>query len=50
MRIFPEPEVLSQQIEKRPELFTSYSSCAYLSSVAFIAVSESWCENNKNKN
>ena len=40
MRIFPEPEVLSQQIEKHFELFTSYTSCANFSSVAFIVASE----------
>ena len=56
MRIFPEPEVLSQQIEKRPGLFTFYTSCANFSSVALIVASESWCvknnnnNNNKNKN
>ena len=53
MRIFPEPEVLSQQIEKRPGLFTFYASCANFSSVALLVASESWCvnnNNNKNKN
>ena len=50
MRIFPEPEVLSQQIEKRPWLFTFYTSCANFSSVAPIVASESWCVKNNNKN
>ena len=50
MRIFPEPEVLSQKFEKPFLLFTSYTSCANFSSVALIAASESWCEKNKNKN
>ena len=50
MRIFPEPEVLSQQIEKRPGLFTFYTSCANFSSVALIVASESWCVKNNNKN
>ena len=51
MRIFPEPEVLLQQFEKRPELFTFYTSCANFSSLAFIVASESWCvKNNNNKN
>ena len=50
MRIFPEPEVLLQQFEKRPELFTFYTSCANFSSLAFIVASESWCVKNNNKN
>ena len=41
MRIFPEPEVLSQKFEKSFLLFTSYTSCANFSSVALIAASES---------
>ena len=50
MRIFPEPEVLSQQIEKRPGLFTFYTSCANFTSVALIVASESWCVKNNNNN
>ena len=50
MRIFAEPEVLSQQIEKRPGLFTFYTSCANFSSVALIVASESWCVKNNNNN
>ena len=50
MLIFPEPEVLSQQFEKRPELLPFYTSCANFSSVALIVASESWCvKNNNNK-
>ena len=41
MRIFPEPEVLSQKFEKPFLLFISYTSCANFSSVALIAASES---------
>ena len=43
MRIFPEPEVLSQKFEKSFLLFTRYTFCANFSSVALIAASESWC-------
>ena len=50
MRIFPEPEVLSQNFEKLFLLFKSYTSCANFSSVALKVASESWCEKNKNKN
>ena len=50
MRMFPEPEVLSQQIEKRHGLFTFYTSCANFSSVALIVASESWCVKNNNNN
>ena len=50
MRIFPEPEVLSHDLEKGPELFKFYTSCANFSSVALIVHSESWCVKNNNKN
>ena len=50
MRIFPEPEVLLQQFEKHPELFTFYTCCANFSSLALKVASESWCVNNNNNN
>ena len=48
MRIFPEPEVLSQKFEKPFLLFKCYTSCANFSSVALIAAPEN--NNNKKKN
>ena len=43
MRIFPEPEVLSQKFKKRLLLYTNYTSCANFSFVALIVASESGC-------
>ena len=45
MRIFPEPEVLSQKFEKAFLILTFYTLCANFSSLAFIVASESGFEN-----
>ena len=50
MRIFPEPEVISQKFEKPFLLFTFYTFCANFSSVALIAASKSRCEKKNNNN
>ena len=41
MRIFPEPEVLSQKFHKAFLIFLFYALCANFSSVAFKVASES---------
>ena len=44
MRIFPEPEVLSQKFEKSFLIFIFYALCANFSFVVFIVASESGFE------